>query len=148
MEAFEVRGEEEGGAVEFGKGVGGADDSVAEALQDALVERGEDWVLECHVLDGVFLACGCCFWMSLGGKLGVGPRGGDIQSNQYLPSISSMDIRAASSNDELSDPAVMLPKPRQTHRVMGRLFSAGGNTSCSNIRDRFLKQSDSLQTGA
>ena len=64
-----------------------------------------------------------------------------------LPSISSMDVRAASSYDELSDPAVMLPRPRQTHRVIVMFVRSGGITSCSRIRDRDLKQSDCFQMG-
>lgn len=49
--------EEECGAVEFGKGVGGFDDVVAEARQDGAVEGVEDGVLEDCVLDAVVLAC-------------------------------------------------------------------------------------------
>ena len=57
-----------------------------------------------------------------------------------------MDIRAASSNEELSEPVVMLPRPRQTHWVILTFFSAG-RISCWNIRDRDLKQVDDFQTG-
>ena len=58
MEAFEVGREEEGCAVEFGKGVGCFDDGVAKACEDGAVEVVEDGVLEDDVLDVVFLACG------------------------------------------------------------------------------------------
>ena len=69
-----------------------------------------------------------------------------------LPSISSMDINAASSYDELSDPAVMLPKPRQTQRVIttSSFWAAAaddGSISRSSIRDRFSKQGDPFQMG-
>lgn len=58
VETFKVGCEEEGRAVEFGKGVGGFDDGVAEAFQDGVVERVEDGVLEDGVSDLVLLACG------------------------------------------------------------------------------------------
>ncbi len=64
MEAFEVGREEEGCAVEFGKGVGCFDDGVAKAREDGAVEGVEDGVLEDDVLDVVFLACGW-IWISL-----------------------------------------------------------------------------------
>ena len=57
-----------------------------------------------------------------------------------------MDIKAASSNDELSELVVMLPRPRQTHWVILMFFSTG-RISCSNIRDRDLKQADDFQMG-
>lgn len=66
MEAFEVGREEERRAVELGEGVGGFDDGVAEARQDAVVERVEDGVLEDDVLDPVFLACE--LWISWRGR--------------------------------------------------------------------------------
>lgn len=84
-----MRGEEKGRAVEFGKGVGGFDDGVAEAFQNALVERVEDGVLENDVLDVVFLAC------ILISRLAC--RGGGGAIDQSIPSISSMEIKAASS---------------------------------------------------
>lgn len=60
METFKMGCEEESCAAEFGKGVGGFDDGVAEALKDGDVERVEDGVLEDDVLDVVVLACGSC----------------------------------------------------------------------------------------
>ena len=60
METFQMGCEEEGCFVEFGKGVGGFDDGVAEGFEDGLVERGEDGVLEDYFLDGV----GFAWWVS------------------------------------------------------------------------------------
>ena len=50
--------EEERRATELGEGGGGFDDAVAEGLQDAPVQRGEDRVLEDDVVDAVVCACG------------------------------------------------------------------------------------------
>lgn len=61
MIAFKMGREEERGAVEFGKGVGGLDDGVAQALKDGDVDRVEDGVLEDGFLDAVLLACGISF---------------------------------------------------------------------------------------
>ena len=63
-----------------------------------------------------------------------------------VPSISRMETRAASSYDELSDPAVRLPKPRQTHCVMTRL--PAGSMSRSSMSDRAPKHVDARQVGA
>ena len=51
-----MRGKEKGGAVDLGKGVGGLDDAVAEALQHGAVDRVEDGVLEDDGVDLVFRA--------------------------------------------------------------------------------------------
>ena len=63
-----------------------------------------------------------------------------------IPNISRIDIKAASSQDETSTPAVGLPRPRQTHRVIVIVLSAL-STSCSRIDSRFLKHDDSLHFG-
>ena len=48
--------EEEGCVVEFGKGVWGFDNGVAEGFENVLVEGGEDGVLEGYFLDWVGFA--------------------------------------------------------------------------------------------
>ena len=68
--------EEEGCIVEFGKGVWGFDDGVAEGFEDSLVERGEDGVLEDYLLDLVGFAWRVS-WISLGSA----PNGGEVMGD-------------------------------------------------------------------
>ena len=98
MQAFEVGREEECCAVEFGKGVRGFDDGVAEAVQNGAVERVEDRVLEDNVLHGVCSAYGSGLASQGGGRerRGTGVRGHEIGC-MAVHSISGMESRAASS---------------------------------------------------
>ena len=79
--AFEVGREEERRAVDEGKGVRGVEDGVAECLQDAAVERGEDWILEDYVWGGAvgFACLGGGYWL-----FGVLGRGGEGERYGYV----------------------------------------------------------------
>ena len=90
METFKMRGKEKGGIVEFGKGVGGFDDGIAKALENGLVERVEDGVLENDVSDVVSLAC-------RSGFSSLGDTAVCIWAWVSVPSMPSMEIKAASS---------------------------------------------------
>lgn len=141
--AFEVGGEEEGLVVDFGECGGAGVDVVAAVGEEGVVEGIEDGVLDNDFDVAVSRPCDAV--ISVGKGAGIRDIH-EVQRGIHILRISSIDSMAASWYFEDSVPAVRLPRPRQTTRVISMSFR--GRMLCSRKRDSASKQVEFFQREA